>query len=211
MSGSLRDRTGDSKRLPRLGSTWVRALLNRGAGETERRHFVSDRSVRTCAPHKWHTRLSSNHVPCCVENAQCVIGASCACHKQKTDPPGSPPYKCPVIGPIRWGAKAVVKWIPFLRIAQQWGFGADGWQCRGQSGAQNINQLNQANVALPFSHHLAPLMTAAWSSCLFGRVWGKPKKHETAAPNNSGKDLPRPMVFGRELKSSDRAPARRSQ
>ena len=58
--------------------------------------YLCGKSVRRCAPHKWHTCLPSNHFVCCVKiKAHCAIGASFACHREKkTSPPfRSPPFK----------------------------------------------------------------------------------------------------------------------
>ena len=73
----------------------VSRVLRIGTGAL--RHLC-DKSVRRCAPHKWHTCLPSNHFVCCVKmTADCVIGASFACHKDKKVPPIQVPpmYKCP--------------------------------------------------------------------------------------------------------------------
>ena len=51
--------------------------------------------MRTHLSHRWHTCLPSNHLFCCIKiNGRCVIGASFACHREKTYPPfRSPAFK----------------------------------------------------------------------------------------------------------------------
>ena len=92
----------------------VRALLNGGNGTGGMRHLCG-KSVRRRAPHKWHTRLPWNHFVGCVKiKAHCVIGASCACHREKTYPPlRSPPFKSArmVLGSANGGVSK--RWFEF--------------------------------------------------------------------------------------------------
>ena len=73
---------------------WIGHFLTGGNGTGGMRHLCG-KSVRRRAPHKWHTSLPSNHFVCCIKiKAHRVIGASFACHREKTYPPfRSPPFK----------------------------------------------------------------------------------------------------------------------
>ena len=73
---------------------WIGHFLT-GNGTGGMRHLCG-KQLRTCAPHKWHTCLPSNHFLWCVKmKARWVISASFACHREKKRPPPlrSPPFE----------------------------------------------------------------------------------------------------------------------